>query len=370
MNPTIPQLDPLPIPAPPGLLWFLLILTFFLHLVPMNFVLGGTPIALVARLRARDGAHPHHAALAGWFARALPVAIAAAVSFGVAPLLFVQALYGRLFFTSSVLMARSWFAVIPILILCYYGAYGLAFRAERSREASHVVAFLMTIGFLAIGFIYSNNMSLMLRPDVFAAWYRESGGGFHLDRGDAALAPRFLHFLLGAVAVAGIVVAWVGVLRRRSDEAFARWAVRYGSIWFVTATLLNVIAGLWWLGAMPPAFLLRFVGVHPLASIALGGGIVAGLAALVLMAIASFAPNPYRMVHHASTAMILTLVGMILARDQLRRAAFDKHGFEANPWVAPQWGPILIFAVLLLVALGLLIWMIVTFGRAGRSRST
>lgn len=363
MNPTIPQLDPLPIPAAPGLLWFLLVLTFFLHLVPMNFVLGGTPIALVARLRARDGAHPHHAALAIWFARALPVAIAAAVTFGVAPLLFVQALYGRLFFSSSVLMARFWFAVIPILVLCYYGAYWLAFRGERSRGASHFVAFAMATGFLAIGFFYSNNMSLMLRPDVFAAWYRQSGSGFQLDHGDAALAPRFLHFLLGAVAVAGLVVAWVGVLRRRTDEAFAGWAIRYGSIWFVAATLLNVIAGLWWLGAMPRESLLRFVGGHPLASISLGVGILAGLAALVLVATAGFAANPYRMVHHASAAMVLTLIGMILARDQLRRAALEKHGLAPNPWVATQWGPILLFALLLVIALGLVIWMIIACAR-------
>ena len=115
MNPavTIPQLDPLPVPSPPGLLWFLLMLGFLLHLLPMNFVLGGTPIALAARWRARDGRHPQHAALVAWFAKALPVAIAAAVTFGVVPLLFVQALYGRLFFTSAVLLARYWFAVVP-----------------------------------------------------------------------------------------------------------------------------------------------------------------------------------------------------------------------------------------------------------------
>ena len=53
MNPVllaaIPQLDPIPLAAPAALMWFLLILTFFLHLLPMNFVLGGSLIALLAR---------------------------------------------------------------------------------------------------------------------------------------------------------------------------------------------------------------------------------------------------------------------------------------------------------------------------------
>ena len=41
MIPAIPQPDPLALPAPAWLLWALLLLTFFLHVIPMNLVLGG-----------------------------------------------------------------------------------------------------------------------------------------------------------------------------------------------------------------------------------------------------------------------------------------------------------------------------------------
>ena len=67
--------------------------------------------------------------------RPLPVAIAATVTLGVAPLLFVQVLYGRLFFTSSILMAWFWLAIVPLVILAYYGAYLLAFRGEAPGRA-------------------------------------------------------------------------------------------------------------------------------------------------------------------------------------------------------------------------------------------
>jgi len=62
MNPVIPLADPLPQPAPPLLLWALLQLTFLLHLVAMNVVLGepSSPSTGASRAgrRARRSARP------------------------------------------------------------------------------------------------------------------------------------------------------------------------------------------------------------------------------------------------------------------------------------------------------------------------
>ena len=46
MTSVIPLADPLPLPAPAGLLWALLQLTFLFHLVAMNVILGGSILAL------------------------------------------------------------------------------------------------------------------------------------------------------------------------------------------------------------------------------------------------------------------------------------------------------------------------------------
>ena len=128
VTPIIPLADPLPQPAPAWILWALLQLTFFCHLLAMNVVLGGSILALHWRFSRRPDDAEHRAAVVHAFSKALPVAIAAAVTLGVAPLLFVQVLYGRLFLTSSILMAWWWLAVVPLVILAYYGAYLLAFR--------------------------------------------------------------------------------------------------------------------------------------------------------------------------------------------------------------------------------------------------
>ena len=120
----VPAPDVLPLPGPVGLFRFLLHLTFFLHLVAMNLLLGGTIIAVVEWIRGRDGSPA--ARLARRLGRMLPIAMPLTVSLGVAPLLFLQAIYGHLFYTSSVIMAWPWFLVVPGLIVIYYLAYILA----------------------------------------------------------------------------------------------------------------------------------------------------------------------------------------------------------------------------------------------------
>nr|MCU0231072.1 hypothetical protein [Acidobacteriota bacterium] len=245
----IPQLDPTPLAGPPGLMWFLLILTFFLHLLPMNFVLGGSLVALVARWRAARPGGEHARELVRYFAKSMPIAVAAAVSFGVAPLLLVQALYGRLFFSSSVLMAWFWFAVIPLLMIAYYGTYLLAFQPHRLGGSTGLVAWTSALIFVVIGWLYTSNMTLMLRPDVWVEKYAQSAAGLHLNLSDPTLWPRFLHMLFGALAVTGIAVAHYGLWRRQrdTDPSFGTWAMKHGALWFCIPTGINILWGMWWL---------------------------------------------------------------------------------------------------------------------------
>ena len=67
----------------------LLLLTFFLHVIPMNLVLGGSIIGAIARVRGRRPDRPHEAALAHIVVKAMPMLISVTVSLGVAALLVV-----------------------------------------------------------------------------------------------------------------------------------------------------------------------------------------------------------------------------------------------------------------------------------------
>jgi hypothetical protein len=48
---------------------------------------------------------------------------------------------------------------------------------------------------------------------------------------------------------------------------------------------------------------------------------------------------------------------MLLTRDTIRRISLELAGFQTVNWVAPQWGPIAIFVVLLVAAVGTVVWM-------------
>jgi hypothetical protein len=366
MNPAllspVPQPDPLPLPAPLALLHGLLLLTFFLHLVPMNLVLGGSIIAVFARWRGRT---EHARELVRRAGKWMPVLVAATVTFGVAPLLFVQTLYGRLFFVSAVLMGWFWFAVIPLVLLGYYGTYLLAFRGDRLGSRATVVSILVALAFVSVSFLYSNNMSLYLRPDLFVEKYLADAPGLQLNLGDPTLLPRWLHFLTGAIAVAGMAVSLLGMGTRRLRPEFGEWAMRHGAHWFTAATTVGVGAGAWWLVTLPRPVMLRFMGLGGIATATFAVGIVAGLAALLLGAMAIRPPASAKLVGSAAAALLVTLVAMVFMRDQVRTGMLHAS-FEPTTWVEPQWGVIALFALLLIAALATVAWMAVALAK-GRS---
>src|SRR5574342_300774 len=89
------------ISAPLWLLTTLHILSLTLHFVAMNFLFGGIIIVLHAAIRKR------------WddptllkFVRMFPAAMAATVTLGVAPLLFLQVVYPRQVYAAAIVRRR------------------------------------------------------------------------------------------------------------------------------------------------------------------------------------------------------------------------------------------------------------------------
>jgi hypothetical protein len=279
------------------------------------------------------------------------------VTLGVAPLLFLQVLYGRLFFTSSILMAWFWLAIVPLVILAYSGAYLLAFRGEALGGRARSVAGLVALLFASVAFLQVSNATRALRPDTFVEAYRASGRGLSLNLGDPTFWPRFLHVLLGAVAVASLGAALYGVVRRAHDAALGAWAIRRGTTVFGVATAANIFVGLLFLLAQPKPVLIRLVGGDAWAMSLLALGILLGIAAAGLALLALGAKDTVRATWAQAGVLAATLVVMILLRDQVRQLALRDAGFEHPAWVATQWGPLAVFAVLLMAAVATIAWM-------------
>jgi len=359
MNPVpsiIPLPEALPMPAPDWLLWSLLMLTFILHVIAMNLLVGGSLIAAVARIRQPADANARE--LVARLTRPMPVLVAATVTFGVAPLLFLQVLYGRLFFTSSVLMAVPWLAIVPALVLAYYGIYGLAFRTGAGRATPAWWHVAIAVGLLAIGLVYTANMTLMVRADRFAALYAASGRGLHFGGGDPTIWPRWMHMMLGAIALAGLAVAWIGVSRAAIQPAFGRWAARYGARWAAVATGVNLLAGVWWLVAMPWSTLQRLLTGSIAGPTFFGVALLFGLTTFSALVVLAVSPPSRRLVGLTAASMLLTIVFMAFTRDQLRTVGLERIGFEPVRWVSPQWVPFGLFVGCLLLAVGVVAWMV------------
>lgn len=347
----IPQADPLPLPAPPWLLRLLLVVTFFLHALAMNFVLGGS---LYAAFAPRRGPAAGSHAVRGWIARLMPTMVASAVTLGVAALLFAQTLYGRVLFSGSVLMAWWWLAVIPVLIAAYYGSYLLAFRHGR---IGRTVAVLVALVFVAIAFVYVNNMSLMIRPEAFLGLYIAEPRGLNLNLEDVTLVPRLLHMVLGAVAVMGAIIALFGLRIAGRDASKAANVMREGARWFLAATALNVVLGVWWLLALPGAIRGAFLGGDAAATASMGMGTLFALAAFGAMFVAARAEEPATGVRIALWTLGAAMLVMVIARDQLRALSLKGAGFRMTEWVEPQWGVIALFLALFVAGIGVTAWM-------------
>jgi hypothetical protein len=355
--PTLPAPDVVPLPAPPPLLWGLLMATFFVHVVLMNLVLGGAILAAWARLAGRRPERPHHRALAARVGKALPPLIATAVTFGVAPLLFLQGLYGRLFFPAAIVMAWPWLAVIGVLTAAYYGAYALSFRADLRARSSERLSLGVAALLLAIAFVYVNVMTGMLRPgDLLAAQIRDPRG-LQLNLLDPTLWPRFLHVVLGALAVGGMAIAHVGLASLAREPDFGRFAIRSGSGWFLLATGANLVAGAWLLMAQPRETLVALVGRDLLAAAVLGAGTLLGFVALGVTVLALQSSRPAALLRASGGLLVVALAAMLVTRDNVRRAALVAAGFEHTPWVAPQWAAAGLFLVTLVAAVSTVGWM-------------
>jgi hypothetical protein len=357
-NIPVPDLDPVSLPAPVWLLKALLLLTFFLHVIPMNLALGGGFVAAITDWIGRKRNSAHHLSLSRSLARILPIVIAFTITLGVAPLLFIQVLYGQFFYTSSVLLAWPWLSVIVLLILSYYGFYLYSFRWEQLQGKRLVIVLASAVLFAAIGFLYTNNLVLMLTPEKWAAMYFKDPHGAHLNLSDPTVVPRFLHFLTASFAVAGLLTAVLGLLKRRQDPAYGRWAIRYGVLWFIIATLLQFVVGSWFLLSLPNAVRAMFMGADAFSTAVFALALVCAFASLVMMAIGFVSSSPTWKLITGIVLIALTIICMVIVRDLVRGAYLERY-FDASKFsVEPQTGVIVLFFLLLLGGLGIIGYMI------------
>jgi hypothetical protein len=359
MNPVIPAPVPVPLPAPPWLLEFLLVFTFILHLLAMNFLLGGVIILSVSSFLGRGDSK--HREFTRRVSRAMPAVTAFTITLGVAPLLFLQLVYGQLFYTSSALMAWYWLAVVFLVMLGYYGIYWHHMQHDALGPKAIWVILVTAILFFHVAFIFTQNMTAMLRPQDFYSLYVKGQAGTILGPLTLLNITRLAHFVVAAVALAGLGVALLSRRWQTDSPELADWGRRYGVAWFMGGTLVQFLVGLEFLFSLPVEIRQALVGEK------LAVGIL--LLALILALLALFSAP--KSLSASSVAILGTVAMMAVVRHFVRSAAlrpyFDPHSLP----VQGQWVVFSIFGALLLAGLATVGWMLHVFFRpAARPRAS
>lgn len=349
------------IPSPDALQihWFwlqlLLTLTTFLHFIAMNIMLGTGFIAFAAPFWH----HNEILALNGHIARTLPYSIAFTINLGVAPLLFLQVLYGQFLYTSSILMAVYWLAIVGLLILSYYAAYIYRFLDNKGGMARlYIGAALLLL--LIVSLLFNNNVSIMQMPEVWTSYFADRTGRL-LNFGDPALMPRFLHFLASAVAIGGLGIALYFEIRRKQGASDGEKWIRLGCNWFMIATIVNFGFGFWFLGSLPEAAYDPATLYGKIFFIMIAGSVLTTIPAVVYA-------QAGRIIPAVSWALVTVLL-MTLARDMLRLTYLKPFFSLSELPRAYQYSPFLVFLLAFAGAIYLVGWMLKTVWNARETAS-
>lgn len=350
----IPAADPNPLPAPYWVFKLLLIVTFYLHILAMNFLMGGAVVAVMGKWLSRNREY----GVRSFFdvGRKLPALVAATITLGIAPLLFVQVVYGQYFYTSSILMAWPWLLVLAMLVVAYYGFYFASYQDKnRSGRAGRVMLLSLALIF-TIGFLFTNNLTLSQVPSRWAAKYFANPSGWNLNLSEPTLIPRYLHFFTAAVAIGGLFLVLIAFARWERDTAYARHVFQFGGNAFRYATMGQIAVGVWFLVSLPGTERALFLGGNILATALLIFGVVGALAAIVIVGRAQRSEN-VRLAAWFGTGLVALVILCMVVMRYILRDAYLKAYFHPEQFASKtQWSVFPLFLAIFLA--GAILWLV------------
>ncbi len=379
----VPSMDEIGIPAVPSLFVFLMLLTLFLHFVFMNFTLGGSIIAVgcnAAGLFGRTNANK----IATAIYQAMPPTISMTITMGVAPLLFVQVLYGQFFYSANVLLGLAWFSWVVTLLIGFYLTYWLTYRGSsllRQKIGKWdgkpgrrlVVSLMATACFLWVAWMLTNNHELSIQPELWAKDGEWASPRWHVLSGTTIW--RFLHNLVGMTAIAGLWVAAIGwwrLKRVQENEHVHRGMISMGLKTAAGLKEAQIIIGVVFFFMLGESIWKPLIMFQSLFGGIWTVALAMTLILLLVLVMAAMKPERFGLFLLSVLLSLLVLAGMLIGREEIRRLFTARPvagNFSLSKWnemVYAQPTSMLVFFGLLVIGLavvGLMIWWMVQ-GRA------
>jgi len=350
--------DPFGVPFFPWVFQLLLVLTFALHIIFVNLVIGGLALAVYNHYKGGD----FNLRLSRALARASTVNISLAMVLGVAPLLFVQVIYDPFWYVSNTLSAWWAMAFLLLVVLGFLSAYVFYLKRRQPGQGFGGCGILALFFLLVAGFILSALSLQALVPDQWLLWYTANGGlattGSGLYRFEAG---RFSHFIVPAFINIGIFMmlyAWYFRPRTDVDGKYLDWVAQSGAKLAKVATMVQVLVGFWWLLALPAE--LQFM-TNPF----LWGGALLGVGLLVGLMKAEVAPERYAL--PLALFSLVAVLGMGSAREVLRMAYLQVFEYSIYDYpTSIDWGSTVLFLGTFVMGLVVIAYPLAVVFKLGR----
>lgn len=358
-----PNVDPIPIPAPVWLMKALGLLTLALHFTAVMIMIGSLLMIAYLNTAGRGGRNGAQLSASLVLARRLPVIMTYVINLGVPPLLFAQVLYGRAIYTSSVLMAVSWISVIFLVMLAYWLIYKTSDRIQSGRPgALTALAALFVVA--GIGQIYSMNMTLMLRPEVWQEMYAQTASGMLVPKGDPTTTPRWLFVMSGGLIFGGVWMMIVSNAKHLADDV-KRTLVKSGGAMSAVGALVQVFCATRVYQTQPE---IVQKGLNENALYTISGYLYLGAIVLAgVLIVLQWAKGKSSVLLATLTTVIgfLANAGAVIYRDGIRDLTLMSKGF--NVWDRKEvtnWSVVGLFLLLFVIGLGVVYWLLMVMKQA------
>lgn len=357
------QVFPFGFPFPTAWYLTLYVVTLTVHVVFMNYVLAGSGYLAIASLIGvfsrktysipdAKSASPLFALVRDW----LPFALSAAITAGVAPLLFLQILYQENFYTANLLLSHRWMAILPVLIMAFYLLYLMktnVLREKRHRVLRFGTALLIFLCFAFTAWSWTENHLLSMDHRVWSSFYGEERWRYD----SPALLPRLLLWAFGSIPM---FCAWLGIqlhMKRKSRDGEYEGSAIAKSFTVlarlaIAGMIITVAVGLWyWLVAREEveAAMWGVSGAYYSCAAVAMMGVEAAIWIRVLRNGRSRMEVSGRMVWALFVLAVLVILLMSIVRELIRLQSIDIENLYAIHEKASEvggFGVFLLFAIL------------------------
>jgi hypothetical protein len=364
MNPQdlIAPSSPLGNPAPFWFITFFKVLGFTLHMIPMNIWYAGMLLVAVFATFGKG----HSEELAHRLSRSMPIIVALGVNLGVVPLLFTQVGYYQFYYPTGVLIGWAWLSVILFLLFAYYSVYvySLSVRKDKRTTFAVVSAWVSSILFITIGFLFANNFSLMVNAGQWIKIFDRTNvagavTGRALNISDPTLVPRWLMMFGIAMMTTSVFIAIDALYFKKSSTTreYKAWAGRFAFRFFTYGMIWYALMGAWYISGTMDSYVLDQLHTSPVMLLIFVFTAISPGAVWIAMSLQRKGVKE-RLTNAALICQLGVLTLNAISRQWLQNTELSRFKDVSKELVNTQWSPMILFVALFVVGLGVIAWMV------------